>query len=55
MLRMAADSGRILVSHDRRTMPGHLARFLESHSSRGVILVSQGLDIGTAIDNLLII
>ena len=27
VLRIAADSGRILVSQDRRTMPGHFARF----------------------------
>jgi hypothetical protein len=46
VLRIAAESGRILVSHDRKTIPVHLARFLESHSSPGVILVSQSLDIG---------
>jgi hypothetical protein len=26
VLRIAADSGRILVSQDRRTMPGHFTR-----------------------------
>jgi hypothetical protein len=55
VLRMAAEWGRILVSHDRRTMPWHFERFLESHSSPGVILVSQELDIGAAIEDLLII
>jgi hypothetical protein len=55
VLRIAAESGRILVSHDRKTIPVHLARFLESHSSPGVILVSQSLDIGAAIEDLLII
>ena len=28
-LRIAAESGRILVSHDRKTMPAHFARFLQ--------------------------
>lgn len=55
VLPIAAESGRILVSHDRKTMPGHLARFVESHPSPGVILVSRDLDIGAAIDDLLII
>jgi hypothetical protein len=55
VLQIAAESGRILISHDRKTMPGHLMRFLENHSSPGVILVSQDLDIGAAIEDLLII
>jgi hypothetical protein len=55
VLRIAADSGRILISHDRKTMPAHLARFLEGHSCPGVIIVSQDLDIGAAIEDLLII
>ncbi len=55
VLRLAAESGRILISHDRKTMPAHLARFLENHSSPGVIIVSQELDMGAAIEDLLII
>jgi hypothetical protein len=55
VLGLAAESGRILVSHDRRTMPGHLARFVERHSSPGVVIVSQDLDVGAAIEDLLII
>jgi Domain of unknown function (DUF5615) len=55
VLRVAADSGRVLLSHDRRTMPGHFARFLETRSSAGVIIVSQDLDIGAAIEDLLIV
>ncbi len=55
VLGIAAEAGRILISHDRKTIPRHLARFLESRSSPGVIIVSQDLDIGAAIDDLLII
>ena len=55
VLAKAARSGRILVSHDHRTMPAHFARFLQSHSSPGLILVPQDLDMGAVIDDLLII
>jgi hypothetical protein len=55
VLRIAAESGRVLISHDRKTMPAHFARFLEHRSSPGVILVSQDLDIGAAIEDLLLI
>lgn len=55
VLRLAAESGRIRISHDRKTVPAHLARFLEGNTSPGVIIVSQGLDVGAAIEDLLII
>jgi hypothetical protein len=55
VLRIAADSGRILISHDRKTMPAHFALFLEQRSSPGVIIVSQDLEIGTAIEDLFLI
>jgi hypothetical protein len=55
VLHRAAELGRILVSHDRKTMPAHFARFLDRRTSPGLILVPQGLDIGVAIENLLLI
>jgi hypothetical protein len=55
VLRIAAESGRILVSHDRKTMPGLLADFLKLSPSPGVIIVPQDLDIGAAIEDLLVI
>ena len=55
VLRIAANSGRILISHDRKTMPSHFVRFCETQSSRGLIIVAQDLDIGAAIDDLLLI
>jgi len=36
-------------------MPAHLARFLNSRSSPGLIIVPQDLDIGLAIEDLLLI
>lgn len=55
VLRIAAESARILISHDRKTMPAHFARFCEKQSSPGLIIVSQDLDIGAAIEDLLLI
>jgi len=40
VLRRASDQGRILVSHDKRTMPPRLAAFLrQGGKSPGVLLV----------------
>lgn len=55
VLSIAADSGRILISHDRKTMPGHFKRFLETRSSPGLIIVWQDLEIGDAVEDLLLI
>jgi hypothetical protein len=53
--RIAAESGRILVSHDRRTMPTHLARFSAGTRSPGLILLRGAIAISTAIDELFLI
>jgi uncharacterized protein DUF5615 len=55
VLETAAESGRILVSHDRNTMPRHFVDFRERRSSPGLIIVSQDLDIGAAIEDLLLV
>ena len=55
VLQVAADSGRILVSQDRRTMPGHFARFAARTESCGVIILREGIPISTAIEELLLI
>ncbi len=55
VLRSASEAARILVSHDRRTMPGHFATFIKGQPSPGVLIVSQELEIGTAIDDLILV
>ena len=55
VLSQAAGEGRVLVSHDRQTMLGHFRRFVESQTSPGLIIVSQELDIGRAIEELLLV
>ncbi len=51
----AAGEGRVLVSHDRQTMLGHSARFVEAQTSPGLIIVSQELGVGQAIEELLLV
>lgn len=55
VLALSAQQGRILVSHDRRTMPSEFAEFITSNQSSGVIIVSRKLPIDTVIEELLII
>jgi hypothetical protein len=55
VLRVASEAARILVSHDRQTMPRHFARFIQGRSSPGVLIVSQDHEIGAAIDDLILV
>ena len=56
VLALAAEQDRILVTHDRQTMPWHFAEFLMSgRSCPGVFLVSQHAPIGEVIDALVLI
>ena len=53
LLRWAAEVGRVLVTHDRRTMPTHAARRLAAGDDiAGVIVVSRLIPISIAIDEL---
>lgn len=54
VLRAAADSGRILVTHDRRTMPSHFAQFIAGRTSAGVIVVPKDIPVGVVEELLLI-
>jgi predicted nuclease of predicted toxin-antitoxin system len=55
VLAIAAEAGRILVTHDQRTMPGHFAEFLATRSSPGVIIVQQHLPVAAAAEELVLI
>lgn len=55
ILTLTARSGRMLVSHDRKTMPRHFAHFITHSPSPGLIVVGQHLEIGSAIEDLLLI
>lgn len=55
VLALVAQSGRLLVTHDRRTMPRHFAEFVQTRSSAGVLIVPQKLPVAQVADELTLI
>ena len=56
VLRLSAQDGRILVSHDVRTMPVHFRDFMNRDGgSPGVFLVSQSVAASSVIEELILI
>ena len=56
VLRLTAADGRVLISQDRRTMPGHFQRLVRSGAnSPGVVLLREGISISTAIEQRLLL
>ena len=56
VLALAAAQGRILVTHDFRTMPRHFAEFLATGAtSSGVFLVKQHTPLASVIEDLVLV
>ena len=57
VLHLAAAEGRVLVTHDKRTLPTHFASFLgKGNHSPGVLLViPQDAPLRTVVDTLVLI
>src|SRR5258708_33365739 len=55
VLAKAANEDRILITHDRRTMPHHFGEFISRRDSPGVLVIPQQIGIGAAIEELLLI
>lgn len=55
VLAKSTGEGRLLVTHDRRTMPRHFAEFVAKHTSSGVLIIPQSLPIAVAVEDLLLI
>ncbi len=55
VLAIAAQEGRLLVTHDRRTMPRHFAQFIATTISPGVIVIPRRMPLGVAMDWLVTI
>ncbi|MBY0503011.1 MAG: DUF5615 family PIN-like protein [Bryobacteraceae bacterium] len=56
VLELAAQQGRIPVTHDRRTMVDHFrSRLAEGKASPGVFLVTQSARIGEVVDALVMV
>ncbi len=55
VLALAASENRILVSHDRRTMPFYFADFIADKTSAGLIIVSQEARVADVVEELILI
>ena len=55
VLALCAQEGRILVTHDRRTMPHHFANFISSETSPGLFIIQRSTRMLAAIDDLILI
>jgi hypothetical protein len=55
VLARAAADGRLLVTHDRRSMPRHFGEFVSKTPSPGVLILPQYLPIGAVVEELLLI
>ena len=55
VLRIAAEAGRVLVSRDVSTMPGHFKQFIQTQESPGLLLVHSPRPIGSVIEGLLLV
>ena len=52
---MASDDGRVLVSMDVTTMPGHFLRFVARNESPGLLLIPSRRRIGAVIEGLFMV
>ena len=56
VLSVAAEEGRVLVSHDVNTMEWHFRDFIQNRNSPGLILIPQTrVGIGQSIDGLILL
>lgn len=55
VLLLAAQQGRLLVSHDQTTMPQHFADFISTQTSAGVLIVPKHLTISEVVEDLVLI
>jgi Domain of unknown function (DUF5615) len=55
VLAIAAQAGRVLVTHDRKTIPTEFGQFVSSQTSSGVLVLSQRLPVSDAIDALILV
>ena len=55
VLARAAEDGRLLATHDLKTMPDHFADFILQKKSTGLVIISQKIGTSVAIEELLLI
>lgn len=55
VLALAATSGRLLATHDRKTMPEQFAEFIAKQTSAGVLIIPQKLPVTHVVEELILI
>jgi uncharacterized protein DUF5615 len=55
VLEIAARAGRILVTHDQKTMPRYFSEFIATDPSPGLLIVPQYLAINAVVEDLRLI
>jgi hypothetical protein len=55
VLEKTASEGRLLVSHDQRTMPHYFAEFIQTQTSAGIFIIPQHTPLTPAVEDLLLI
>jgi hypothetical protein len=55
VLAKAAQEKRVLITHDKRTMPKHFAEFIAQQVSAGVLIVPQWIPVAAVADDILLI
>ena len=55
VLVMVAREGRMLVTHDQKTMPRHFGEFITTETSPGLLVVPQHLAVTAVTEDLLLI
>jgi len=55
VLARAATDGRVLVTHDRKTMPLHFSEFIAHETSPGLLVIPQSLSVAAAAEELILI
>lgn len=55
VLARSASAGRLLVTHDRRSMPRHFGSFVAIQASPGVLIVPQDMPVREVIEDLILI
>jgi hypothetical protein len=55
VLALAARDGRLLVTHDKNTMPTHFGEFIAKTASPGVVVAPQSLPVARVLEDLALI
>ncbi len=55
VLALAASENRILISHDRRTMPYHFGEFIGRQTSHGVFIIRKRFEMSKVVEAIILV